>query len=241
MELNTKKLKITLGITYLALISIGLFFLFSMIDLSDLTSYEFIRTNKDIILKYKNENFIFLTIIFFIFGIVWVLLLGFATPLLIFGGFVFGKWWGILIVLTSTTLGATLLYMLVGFFFSDSIKEKLAPKFSKLREFFLRNDVLYFLSFRFVGGGGTPYAVQNVLPILFNMSIKNYMVATFFGSAPSMFVTCALGDGIQKVIDQNEELTFNSVLFSPEIYVPIILFFLILFVAFVIKKLYFKY
>ena len=88
MELNTKKLKITLGITYLALISIGLFFLFSMIDLSDLTSYEFIRTNKDIILKYKNENFIFLTIIFFIFGIVWVLLLGFATPLLIFGGFV---------------------------------------------------------------------------------------------------------------------------------------------------------
>ena len=174
MELNTKKLKITLGITYLALISIGLFFLFSVIDLSDLTSYEFIRTNKDIILKYKNENFIFLTIIFFIFGIVWVLLLGFATPLLIFGGFVFGKWWGILIVLTSTTLGATLLYMLVGFFFSDSIKEKLAPKFSKLREFFLRNDVLYFLSFRFVGGGGTPYAVQNVLPILFNMSIKNY-------------------------------------------------------------------
>ena len=64
MELNTKKLKITLGITYLALISIGLFFLFSVIDLSDLTSYEFIRTNKDIILKYKNENFIFLTIIF---------------------------------------------------------------------------------------------------------------------------------------------------------------------------------
>ena len=118
-----------------------------MIDLSDLTSYEFIRTNKDIILKYKNENFIFLTIIFFIFGIVWVLLLGFATPLLIFGGFVFGKWWGILIVLTSTTLGATLLYMLVGFFFSDSIKEKLAHKFSKLSEFFLRNDVLYFLSF----------------------------------------------------------------------------------------------
>ena len=35
------------------------------------------------------------------------------------------------------------------------------------------NDILYFMSFRFVGGGGTPYAVQNVLPILFNMSAKN--------------------------------------------------------------------
>ena len=50
-------------------------------------------------------------------------------PLLVFSGFVFGKWWGILIVLTSTTIGATLLYMLVSFFFNDAVKEKLAPRF----------------------------------------------------------------------------------------------------------------
>jgi len=240
MELNTKKLKITLGITYLALISIGLFFLFSVIDIKDLMSYEFIRSNKDIILKYKNENFIFLTITFFIFCIFWVLLLGFATPLLLFGGFVFGKWWGTLIVLTSTTIGATLLYMLVIFFFRESIKNKLATKFSKLIELFLKNDIFYFMTFRFIGGGGAPYVIQNVIPILFNMSVKNYMIATFFGSAPTMFVTCALGHGIEKVIDQNEELTFNLVLLSPEIYVPILLLFLILFLAFVIKKFYFK-
>ena len=66
---------------------------------------------------------------------VWVLLLGFAMPLLIFAGFVFGKWWGILIVLVSTTIGATLLYILVGFFFRDLVAEKLAPKFIKLKAF----------------------------------------------------------------------------------------------------------
>ena len=147
MKLNTLKLKLTLGITYLALISIGLYFLFSFVDIKDLTSYEFIRLNKDIILKYKNENFLFLTIVFFIFCIIWVLLLGFAMPILIFSGFVFGKWWGILIVLTSTTVGAALLYLLVGFFFREAIKEKLAPKFSKLREFFNRNDIIYSLIF----------------------------------------------------------------------------------------------
>ena len=240
MNLNSLNLKLILGITYLVIISFGLYFLFSVVDIKNLMSYDFIKLNKDIILKYKNENFLFLTIIFFIFSIVWILLLGFAMPLLIFSGFVFGKWWGILIVLTSTTIGATLLYMLVGLFFREAIKEKLAPKFSKLKEFFIKNDILYFMSFRFIGGGGSPYAVQNVLPILFDMSVKNYVIATFVGSMPSMFVTVALGSGIEKVIDQNVELSVSTVLFSPEIYIPIIAFFIILFIAFVIRKFYFK-
>ena len=136
MKIKSLNLKLIIGITYLIIILIGLYFLFSAIDIKDLTSYEFIRSNKDIILKYKNENFLFLTIVFFIFCIFWVLLLGFAMPLLIFSGFVFGKWWGLLIVLVSTTIGATLLYILVGFFFRDMIEEKLAPKFYKLKTFF---------------------------------------------------------------------------------------------------------
>ena len=65
MNLNFSNLKLVIGITYLAIISIGLYFLFSIVDIKDLMSYEFIRSNKDIILKYKNENFLFLTIIFF--------------------------------------------------------------------------------------------------------------------------------------------------------------------------------
>ena len=88
MNVNFSNLKLVIGITYLAIISIGLYFLFSIVDIKDLMSYEFIRSNKDIILKYKNENFLFLTVIFFIFSVVWILFLGFAMPLLIFSGFV---------------------------------------------------------------------------------------------------------------------------------------------------------
>jgi uncharacterized membrane protein YdjX (TVP38/TMEM64 family) len=240
--MKTKSLnpKLILGAVYLVIISTGLYFLLSAVDIKDLMSYEFIKLNKDVILKYKDNNFLFLTLVFFLFSTIWVLLLGFAMPLLIFSGFVFGKWWGILIVLTSTTIGASLLYMLVGFFFRDMIKEKLATKFSKLKFFFIKNDILYFMSFRFIGGGGVPYAVQNVLPILFDMSLKNYIIATFVGSMPSMFVTVAIGSGIEKVIDQNEELGVLTVLTSPDIYIPIIAFFLILLIASVIKKFYFK-
>ena len=240
MNPNSLNLKLIIGTAYLVIISIGIYFLFSFIDIKDLTSYEFIRSNKNLILKYKNENFLFLTCVFFIFSIIWILLLGFAMPLLLFSGFVFGKWWGILIVLTATTLGAAALYILAGFFFRNIIEEKLAPKFSKLKEFFIKNELLYFMGYRFIGGGGTPYAIQNILPVLFNMSLKNYFIATFIGSMPSMFVTVAIGSGIENVIDKNESLSLISVLSSPEIYLPIIGFFIILIIAFIIKKYYFK-
>ena len=240
MNLKSLNIKLIIGAIYLSLILIGLYFLFSAIDVKDLMSYEFIRINKDIILKYKNENFLFLGIVFFIFSILWVLLLGFVMPLLLFSGFIFGKWWGIIIVLSSTTIGSTLLYVMVGFFFRDFIQEKLEKKFAKLKEHFAKNDILYFMSFRFIGGGGAPYAVQNVLPIIFNMSVKNYFIATLLGSMPSMFVTVALGSGIQSIIDKNTELSFSKVLLSPEIYIPIIFFFIILLLAVGIKKIYFK-
>jgi uncharacterized membrane protein YdjX (TVP38/TMEM64 family) len=91
-----------------------------------------------------------------------------------------------------------------------------------------------------MGGGGTPFPIQNVLPILFNMSSKNYIIATLLGITPTTFVTAALGSGIEKIIEKNAELSFLSVVQSPEIYLPIIGFFIILIIAFSIKRLYFK-
>ena len=240
MNLKLLNIKWVIGSIYLLLLIAGIIFFLTNYNISDFFSYEFIRQNKNIILEYRRENFLALNSLFFIFSIIWVLLLGFAMPLLIFSGFVFGKWWGILIVLTSTSIGAILLYFLAGLFFRDIIQEKFAPKFSKLKKFFNKNELVYFMFFRFIGGGGTPYAVQNILPILFDMSMKNYIIATFLGSMPSMFVTVSIGSGIENIIDQNAKFSAVNVIFSPEIYIPIVCFFILLLIGFVIKKLYFK-
>ena len=125
MNLKSLNVKWIIGSVYLLLLIAGIIFLLTNFNISDFFSYEFIRINKNTILEYRRENFLVLTTLFFIFCIVWVLMLGFAMPLLIFAGFVFGKWWGILIILISTTIGATLLYTLVGLLFREAIKEKL--------------------------------------------------------------------------------------------------------------------
>ena len=57
---------------------------------------------------------------------------------------------------------------------------------------------------------------------------------------PSMFVTVAIGSGIENVIDKNEKISLISVITSPEIYFPIIGFFVLLLLAFFIKKFFFK-
>ena len=72
------------------------------------------------------------------------------------------------------------------------------------------------------------------------MPLKNYVIATFVGSMPSMFVTVSLGSGIESVIDKNEQLNIYNVILSPEIYLPIIGFFILLIAAYFIKKIYFR-
>ena len=237
MSLN---IKLIIGTVYIVIISIGIFFLLSTFDIKDLTSYEFIKENREIILKYKDNNIFFLTIIFFIITILLNLLLcPMLLPTLIIG-FMFGKWLGTLILIFGNTLGGFLLYRLAKTFFSDLIEKKFKTKFSKFIDFFNKNETIYFMCFRFIGGGGTPFPIQNILPVLFNMSTKNYIIATLLGIIPITFVTAALGSGIETIIEKNAELSFLPVVQSPEIYLPIIGFFIILIIAFIIKKFYFK-
>ena len=240
MNFEYSNFKIYLGSTYLIVLLVAIYFLLSNFNINDLTSYEFIKENKDLITKYKENNILFLIIIFFIITVLLNLLLcPMMLPTLVIG-FIFGKWLGTTILVFGNTLGGVLLYLLAKTFFSELIEKKFATKFSKFIEFFNKNETIYFMFFRFIGGGGIPFPIQNVLPVIFNMSVKNYIAATFLGIIPTTFVAVALGSGIENVIDQNTELNFLSVFLSPEIYLPIIGFFILLIIAFFIKRFFFK-
>jgi len=240
MDFKSQNFKIYLGSAYLFIFLTGVYFLLTNFDISSLTSYDLIKENRDLILKYKENNFFIMAIIFFIIIILLnIMMCPMFLPTVAIG-FVFGKWLGTLILVFGNTIGGAILYLLAKAFFSKLIEKKFAPKISKFINFFQKNELVYFMIFRFIGGGGMPYPIQNVLPVIFNISIKNYIIATCLGIVPSTFVIVSLGSGIEGIINQNAELSFVSAFLSPEIYLPIIGFAVILIIAFIIKKYFFK-
>ena len=75
MPMNkTKKIKIILGISYILIISIFLWFFFQNFSIQDFTSYDLIKANRDILEGIKNNNIILSSILFFFGTIIWVLL-----------------------------------------------------------------------------------------------------------------------------------------------------------------------
>ena len=94
--------------------------------------------------------------------------------------------------------------------------------------------------FRFAGGGGTPFAIQNLLPVLFNMKLKNYFFSTLIGLFPMVFILCAIGSGIKSIIENNIDPSFLTMLQNKEILFPILGFFTILIISFLLRKIYFK-
>ena len=151
----------------------------------------------------------------------WQLLIG--IPLALFAGFIFGKWIGTLIVVLGLSIGATLLYYLANLFFKDFIKRKLSKKKEKFIKLFNKNDFLYFMLFRFTGGG-MPFAIQNVLPVIFDMKIKKYFFSTLLGIIPGIFIITSLGAGVGNFIGKNESIVWIDLIKDPKIYFPILIF-----------------
>ena len=138
------------------------------------------------------------------------------------------------------TIGCTLLYILAKQYFKELILEKLSNKISKFTDMFNKNEFLYFMIFRFAGGGGVPFAIQNLLPVIFSMKVKNYFFSTLIGLFPMVFILSAIGEGIEKIIENNVDPSFYTMIQNDEILFPILGFFTILIISFLLRKIYFK-
>ena len=236
---KSKKLKISIGLIYLTIVSLFLIYFFNKFELEEVSSYEFIKSNRDYFYNFKESNLLIISIIFLFLTVIWVLLLGFGSPIALISGFIFGKWIGTFIAAFGLSIGALTLYLFGNYFFKDLIKEKFLDKFSNLGEKFKKREFTFFLIYRFVGG--IPFQIANLLPVLFNVSAKNYLIGTFLGIIPQIFIMVSLGSGLEKIIDKNEKMpTFSNMLFSPDIYYPIVGFFVLFFIVIIVKKFFYK-
>ncbi|MBD1144508.1 VTT domain-containing protein [Pelagibacterales bacterium SAG-MED37] len=237
---KTKKIKIFIGLSYLILISIFLFLFFSKFSLQEITSYNFIKENRSYFLELKNSNLFFISTIFLIFTILWVFpFLGFGSPIALIGGFIFGKWLGTILVVLGLSIGATFLYLFGNFFLKNLITEKFLKRYQSLEIKFKKSEFFYLLIYRFIGG--IPWQLSCLLPTIFNVKAINFFFATLIGIIPQIFIAVSIGSGLEKVIDQNSEVPgLSEIIFSTEVYVPIVAFFILVLLTILLRKLFYK-
>ncbi|MDC0621684.1 VTT domain-containing protein [Candidatus Pelagibacter sp.] len=237
---KTKKIKIFVGLFYITAICLFLYFFFSKFSLQELTSYDFIRENRSYFFELKNSNLFLLSIIFLSLTILWVFpFLGFGSPVALLGGFIFGKWIGTLLVVLGLSIGGTFIYLFGNYFLKKLIREKFLNKFQNLEQKFKKSEFIYLLLFRIVGG--VPWQLQCLLPTLFDVKLKNYFFSTLLGIVPGTFLIVSIGNGLEKVIDQNSEIPgITDIILSPDIYLPIIAFLGLILSSIFLRKIFNK-
>ncbi len=185
---KTKKIKLFIGLSYLLIVSLFLYFFFSKFSLQEITSYDFLRNNRSYLIELKNSN------LFLVSG---------------------------------------------NYFLRDLIREKFLTKFQNLEIKFKKSEFFYLLVYRFIGG--VPWQISCLLPTLFNVRVKNFLFATFLGIIPQIFLAVSIGSGIEKVIDQNSEVPgIMDIIFSPDIYVPLLAFFVLIVISIIFRKKFYR-
>ena len=237
---KAKKIKIFVGLSYLILLSVFLFLFFSKFSLQEITSYNFIKENRSYFFELKNSNLFLVFTIFLISTILWVFpFLGFASPIALLGGFIFGKWLGTIVVVLGLGIGATFLYTFGNYFLKDLIREKFLDKFKNLEIKFKNKEFTYLLIYRLIGG--VPWVLSCLLPAIFNVKIYNFFFATLIGIIPQIFLAVSIGSGLEKVIDQNSKIpSILDIIFTPDIYIPILAFFGLILVTIFLRKIFYK-
>ena len=233
------KIKIILGIIYIIIVSGFLWLFFSKFSLSELISYDFIKNNKEYLDELKNKNFFLVSFLFFLLTIIWVMLLGFGSPVIILGGFIFGKFIGSVYAVLGLTIGATFLYIFSNYFLKDLVKEKFEKRFSNLNNKFKKNEFIFFLIYRFVGG--IPFFISNILPTIFNVRVNNFFFGSILGMYPQIFIWASFGAGLEKVIENNLNApSLTQIILSKEIYIPMIGFMILLILGIIVKNIFYN-
>ncbi len=235
----SKNLKIFLGFSYLIILFSFLYFIFITIEINRLNDFAYYKELQSDLDTFISNNILINIFYFFIFAIIWVALLGFGSPILIISGILFGQLLGTVISVISISLGALILYSIGNYFFRDLVKSILEKKIDKYLKLFQKNELFYFFIYRFVGGLGVPFGLQNLIPILFGMKKINYFIASFFGFVPGFFIINTIGAGLNSYISQAENFSFIELLLTPEIYLPILMFSVLMFFSLYVKKKFF--
>ncbi len=182
---------------------------------------ETLRDNREVLAGFVEGNFA-LSIVGFI--ALYAVLVGISFPgasiLSLFGGFLFGTFVGASAIVVGATIGATLIFLAARYAVGDSLRAKAGPYMAKFEDGLKQNELSYMFILRLVPA--FPFFIVNIVPALFDVKMRNYIIATFFGIIPGSLVYASVGAGVGTVFEQGGEVNLSGLMLQPKVILPIV-------------------
>ena len=209
--------------------------LFFALGLERFFSFESLGEHRAALLQWVHDN-AFLAVVAYmaIYAGALVLFPPSGAMLTITGGFLFGGLPAGFYVVFAATAGATLLFMVARTTVGDYLRERAGPGVQRLEAGFKENELNYLLVLRLIPL--FPFWLVNIAPAFLGVSLRNYVIGTFFGIIPGTFVYASVGNGLGALFDAGAEPSLG-IIFRPEILLPIIGLALLALLPVVYKKI----
>lgn len=183
-------------------------------------SFSTLSEHREELLAWYAENSI-LTIV--VYWLIYALAVAFSLPgavwLTLIGGFIFGTWATLVIVVTSATVGSVLIFLAARYAFADFFHAKTGPMIHRMEDGFRENALSYLLFLRLVPV--FPFWLVNLVPAVLGIPLRTYFIGTFLGIIPGSFVYCSVGNGLGALIEKGE-MPDLGIIFEPPVLVPMI-------------------
>ena len=189
---------------------------------ADLISLDTLRENRAVLAGFVQDHFV-VALLGFVLLYAALVAISFpgASLLTVVGGFLFGTWLGTLGVVVGATLGAVAIFKMARTAFGQTLKAKADGRLLKTFEDGLReNELSYLFILRLVPL--FPFWLVNIAPAFFDVKLRNFALATFFGIIPGSLVYAGVGNGIGAVFDRGEEAKLSGLMFQPSVILPVL-------------------
>lgn len=137
-----------------------------------------------------------------------------ASILTVFGGFLFGLWPGVPVVVIAATIGAAIIFIAAKTALGDFLSNRAGGFVKSMEKGFHENELNYMVVLRLVPV--FPFWAINIAAGLLGVSFRNFLIGTFFGIIPGSFVYTGIGATAGAAFDAGDDVSLSGLLFKPE-------------------------
>jgi uncharacterized membrane protein YdjX (TVP38/TMEM64 family) len=200
---------------------------FFYFDLQRYLNFTTIKQHREIWMNWTDQHYLSAVAIFML---IYITAISVSFPgavfLTLIGGFLFGPWLGTIYVVTSATIGASLVFFAVKIALEPWMKKRTGKWIEKMRAGFQKGAVQYLLILRLMPI--FPFWVVNIVPALLGIRASIFIFTTFFGIIPGSFIYTLLGSGLGDIFDKNETPNLH-IIYEPRIIIPLFILVLLSF------------